>query len=628
MRNSPMNNSPIKEQIDSALQEKRYAEAGRILQGMMASHLDSATAAYVAARADDLAPHLSLQTLRICLLRSFTIEPIIPFLQAQCFSAGFHAEIRTGGFNTYAQDFLDGSSSLYATASDIVFLAVRTADIAPELWNPVSPADSKLAIDQALTDMESWLTAFRARSGAAIVLQNFEQPPFPAAGIFDAQQSEGQQSSIRKLNAGLGDLARRFPSVYILDYDGLVARHGRLAWHDEAKWQSIRLPVTADHFVHLADEYMRFIRSLTGKTCKALVLDLDNTLWGGVIGEEGPEGIRLGPDYPGAAFTALQQVIENLYRRGILLAICSKNNWEDVYPVFDRHRGMRLRQEHFAAIRVNWQDKATNLREIAAELNIGTDALAFLDDDPMEREWIRSQMPEVTILPIAEKPYERAQALLQSPVFERLSLSEEDQQRGRLYADQRLRKELQQRSPSLEDFYRSLDMHISFRSASTSTAIGRVAQLTQKTNQFNLTTHRYTEAEITRMVSDPSCTVFTVRVTDRFGDNGIVGVVILNWANQDVEIDTFLLSCRVMGRMVETAMLSEIVRRANARGSRTLCGWFLPTAKNSPAAGFYEAHGFNKCKESSGDTKWELSLETARIETPSWCSMTSEELET
>jgi HAD superfamily phosphatase (TIGR01681 family) len=211
-------------------------------------------------------------------------------------------------------------------------------------------------------------------------------PALPSHGIFDAQSEVGQATAIREINEKLRQIARGHNGVYILDYDSLVARHGRVRWHDERKWLMARLPVSAENLVHLAKEWMRFIHPLSGKICKALVTDLDNTLWGGVVGEDGPDGIQLGPEYPGAAYQSLQRVLLDLYRRGIILAVCSKNNTSDAMEVLEEHPGMILRPRHFAALRINWNDKAENLREIAAELNIGIDSLAFLDDNPVERE--------------------------------------------------------------------------------------------------------------------------------------------------------------------------------------------------------------------------------------------------
>ena len=356
---------------------------------------------------------------------------------------------------------------------------------------------------------------------------------------------------------------------------------------------------------------------LDRKVRKALVTDLDNTLWGGVIGEDGMNGIRVGEEYPGAAYQALQRAMLDLYQRGIILAVCSKNNLSDAMEVFEHHPGMLLRPQHFAVLRINWNDKAQNLREIAAELNIGIDALAFLDDNPVERQWVRSQLPEVTVIDLPDDPMGYAQALRDNPVFERLSLSTEDRERARYYAEQRLRTELEQNVASLEDFYQSLQMEVEISLVTTET-LARIAQLTHKTNQFNLTTRRYSEQQIAGMAADRDWRVYSLRVRDRFGDNGLVGVAITRYQERICEIDTFLLSCRVIGRTVETAILATIAEQARIKGSESLIGWFLPTKKNAPAKDFYSSHGFTCTLEEDGKSRWEFDLTRGDILSPSW----------
>jgi FkbH-like protein len=278
---------------------------------------------------------------------------------------------------------------------------------------------------------------------------------------------------------------------------------------------------------------------------------------------------------------------------------------------------MLLRPQHIAARRVNWQDKAQNLREIAAELNLGLDALAFLDDNPVERQSIRTQLPEVTVIELPTDPLQYEQAIRSCAVFERLSLSAEDHERGRYYAEERLRGELQQGTANLEDFYWSLRMEAVIAPVTEST-MGRVAQLTQKTNQFSMTTRRYSEQEIATMAADPRYAIHTLQVRDRFGDNGLVGVAIMRQDGIVCEIDTLVLSCRVIGRTVETALLATLAEAAMARAASVLAGWFLPTKKNAPASEVYQSHGFSCSATRDGASRWELDLTTQRITPPAW----------
>jgi FkbH-like protein len=347
-------------------------------------------------------------------------------------------------------------------------------------------------------------------------------------------------------------------------------------------------------------------------------------MWGGVIGEDGMTGIKLGPEYPGAAYQNLQRAMLDLARRGILLAICSKNNPEDAMEALENHPGMLLRPKDFAAVRINWSHKAQNLREIASELNIGVDALAFLDDNPVEREQVRSALPEVTVIDLPEDPLFYAAAVRECPVFERLALSSEDQQRTTLYAAQRERSHAEQSFESKEDFFRYLEQEAEVVPVSPAT-LARVAQLTQKTNQFNLTTRRHTEQQIADVASRPGWQVLSIKLRDRFGDHGLVGVAITRDEAETCEIETFLLSCRVIGRTVETALLSHLAQSAAARGRQRLAGRFFPTKKNAPARDFYARHGFQLQEENGDSSVWTLDLQHSTIATPEWIRLKTTE---
>jgi FkbH-like protein len=584
-----------------------------------------ATAHYLLASYERLRQHVPLTSCRLALLRSFTVEPLVPLLQAAACAHGIALEVHVGAFNTYTQDILDPASSLYHFAPDVVLLAIQTRDIVPELWSgyvDLTPAGRDEAVRRTIESLDTCITTLRSHSQAHIIVHTLGTPAVPSQGVFEQQSTDGQVGAIQEINTALRQLAHHRRGVYVLDYDAVVARYGRIHWYDERKWLTTRLPISTDCLVPMTQEWLRFLGPLTGRVCKALVVDLDNTLWGGVIGEDGMEGIQLGVEYPGAAYQALQRAILDLYHRGIILAVCSKNNLDDAMEALEGHPGMLLRPQHFAAWRINWQDKVQNLREIAAELNIGIDALAFLDDNPVERAHIRADLPEVTVLPLPDDPMGYAAALRATPVFERLVLSDEDRERGRYYAEQRQRVELEQRATSLEDFYASLQQEVEMRAVDAA-SLTRVAQLTQKTNQFNTTTHRYNEQQISAMAESPDWDVYSVRVRDRFGDNGIVGVVIVHDEEDVSDIDTFLLSCRVISRGVETSILSFLVERARTRQLRQVQGWFIPTKKNAPACNCYAEHHMKALAERDGGTLWALDLATQDITCPPWIRLTS-----
>jgi FkbH-like protein len=544
-------------------------------------------------------------------------------LRAAAGAGRIDLQVYVSGFNNYAQEILDGSSKLYQFQPEIVILAVQTRDLVPELWSDYSRLSAtgvEAAVRRATKLLRDLIGAFRERCQANLVAHTLESPMFPSQGVFDLQSGNGQLATIRDLNERICVCAREHPGVYVLDYDALIARNGRRHWGDEQKWLAVRLPISASCLIHQVNEWMRFIHPLSGRICKALVLDLDNTLWGGVLGEDGMEGIALGGEYPGSAYLDFQRSILDLYHRGVLLAVCSKNDEREAMDVIRSHPRMLLRPEHFSAIRINWMEKAHNLSEIAAELNIGADALAFADDNPVECEQVQLALPEVNVIQLPPDPARYSLTLRSNPVFERLTLSTEDHNRNGYYATQRQRQELKNNTGSLEEFYWSLRQRVVFADVSSKT-LSRVAQLTQKTNQFNLTNRRYREQDIAAMLARPGFRVITISVSDRFGDNGIVGVAITMDEGSSCEVDTLLLSCRVIGRTIETAILAYIIQQASSRGLGLLKGWFLPTARNEPASDFYPSHGFSLSRKESQGSLWQFDLTTSKHTCPEWITI-------
>ena len=624
MISSVEKSTDARNQIDQLIEAGNAELAGRCLADLWRAEQGGAAASFVTTRFEKLRDKLPLARCRIAILRSFTVEPAVPLLRASAFCSGVDLAVHVGDFNAYPQEILDGRSSLYQFSPNVVLLAVRTADIAPELWDVYADqsAETVQQVSQRVcAGFEQWMRAFRQQSSASLIIHNLEQPIQPNLGVLDGQRSCAQTEAIRQINSELQRAASSYSGVYVLDYDALIARHGRLRWHDERKWLMARMPVAADQLIHLSREWLRFLIPLTGRVAKALVVDLDNTLWGGVIGEDGMTGIKVGPEYPGAAYQALQRAMLDLTRKGILLAISSKNNPEDAIEALQNHPGMLLRPKDFAAIRISWNDKAQSLREIAQELNIGTDSLAFLDDNPFEREQIRASLPEVAVIDLPDDPMQYAATLRDFPAFERLTLSSEDQQRAAMYADQKQRSQAEQGFQSKEDFYRFLQQEAEISQVTPGT-LARVAQLTQKTNQFNLTTRRYSEQEISQLANNGKCQVLSMRVRDRFGDHGLVGVTIVRDQDAACEIDTFLLSCRVIGRTVETALLSYVAENAAARGRHKLIGRFIPTKKNAPAREFYSQHGFILDSQNGEGTVWTLDLRNRQIACPDWVKVT------
>jgi FkbH-like protein len=618
-----MNASELRSAIDESVGAGAADRASRHLAEFWQATGGTAEAGFVVSRFEKLLPGLALVPYRLAILRSFTVEPLVPLLRAGAFCEGINLSVRVGEFNAYAQEMLDPGSALYGYSPDGAILAVQTEDVAPDLWNAyadLTPEERQAAIQRVQQEFRDWIFAFRKKTSASLIVHSLAVPTESSLGVLDGQTENGQASAIREINRDLLAVRNELREVYVLDYDALVARHGRMPWRDQRKWQAMRMPIAATYHRHMTQEWLRFLCPLAGKIVKALAVDLDNTLWGGVIGEDGMTGIQIGMAYPGAAYRELQRAVLDLRSRGILLAVCSKNNPDDALEVFEKHPDMLLRPKHFSAMRINWQNKPQNLREIAAELNIGLDALALLDDNPVERDQVRNELPEVRVLGFLGDPLEQARALREHPLFERLTLSAEDQRRSAYYSARREAEELSRSCVSREDFYRSLRQEAEIVPVGDAT-LARAAQLTQKTNQFNLTTRRYTEDQILEMMGKPDWGVYSMRVTDRYGDQGIVGIAITHDTEVHCEIDTFLLSCRVIDRTLETAFLSYLADQARRRNIKELRGWFFPTKKNPPAKDFYRNHGFILASEDSNSSLWTLDLTKSEVTCPSWISL-------
>lgn len=624
MSASPEYIEQLRTRASEAVAAGRAHDATAALRELWQASPSLAVAQFIIARYQELRTQLTLTPLRVDVERSFTVEPAVVVLRAKGYLHGFDLDVRVGGFDAVASEMLDPSSALYARNGHVAIIAVQTRSIAPDLWNDftsLTPEQVNAAVARVCDQYRSWIQAFRSRSTAHLLVHMLATPAYPSTGLVDVAGVPTQREAIARINANLREIAAATSGVHLLDYDNLVARHGQLNWEDPVRWATLRMPLTAESIVHLADEWLRYLHPISGRVAKVLVCDLDNTLWGGVLGEEGLGGIKLGGEHPGSAYCSLQRAILDLYHRGIILAVSSKNDHAEALAALSQHPGMILRPEHFAAMRVNWNDKATSLREIAAELNVGTDAIAFIDDNPHERQWIRSQMPEVWVIDLPSEPALYERTLREQPVFERLALTEEDRRRGAMYAEQRQRTELQQGCQTLEDYYRSLGLVVQIEPVGPET-LERAAQLIGKTNQFNLTGKRFSTQELAALADRPDAVVLIARVRDRFGDNGIIGVMVgCITEDRSFHIEAFVMSCRVIGRTVETAMLAGLCEHIAARGARILNGLFVPTAKNAPARDFYARQGFVAADETGGESRWQLDLSRGIPACPPWIQL-------
>lgn len=540
------------------------------------------------ARDRDRTAHLP--ALRWAMLSNVTQEPLRPFLMQLCSDVGFDADIWVGGYDTALQD----AAAPECANADVVVVALRLQALAPALVDrfvALTAAEVQAETQRALDYVSAVCSAVRAQSRAVILVHAFETPLHPGLGVLDYRSTAGQVNTIRRLNLELTDRLSRDGTTFVIDLDAIRARLAGDRFVDPRTWHIGRVPYTRAAMRALTREYLRVVRAAKGRNRKCLVVDADGTLWGGIVGDEGPDGVRVGRSFPGSAFYEFQLALLTLRDRGILLALCSKNDRAAVEAVFEtRAADMALRLEHFAAMRVNWTDKAQNIREIASELNIGLDSLVFVDDNPHETALVSELLPAVHTILLPDDPVTYREVIESCDLFDTLTFSDEDRQRSDMYAAERLRA-AEASSMSVDDYLRGLEMEVVVERVDDRT-IGRVAQLTQKTNQFNLTTRRYTESDVRGFVASAERDVWAVRVRDRLGDSGIVGVAILGHDADRSTIDTFLMSCRVLGRGVEDALLVACLLASRRRGAREVIGDFVPTAKNGRVADFYPTRGF------------------------------------
>lgn len=622
MASNPKAPSATRQDFVAALQAGKRFKAIQLCRVLLAEDQRLPQLSFIARELEKIPRgKLGLRNLKIALLSSFSIEFIKIPLTVLCFLNGMEAEIYLPGFGQFQQEIRNPGSGLYGFAPDVVILSVEGTDWLPEIYSAyldgLTVGFEKVA-SRFREEFVSLLQAFREGCKATLLVNNFAPPVWRQLGILDGQVETGQAQLVHQVNESLSSVCRKNPSVMMVDYAGLVHRFGALRWYDERMGHYAKAPIAADMLPQLVREYIKYFRGLTGQTKKCLVLDLDNTLWGGVLGEDGPAGIQLGSVYPGSAYLAFQREILNLHKRGVLLAIASKNNVADVEEVFAKHSSMLLKKEHFASLQIHWGHKSESLKQIARQLNIGLEHLVFVDDNPAECAEVLRALPMVTTITLPKQPELFVRSLLEDGLFDGLSFSQEDRQRGELYRQREEAELLRERSGSLEDFYRSLEMEVTF-APMDKTSLARSAQLTQKTNQFNLTTIRFSESDLAERAKDPDWVLTTVNVCDRFGDNGIVGFMMARFDSGVLDIETFLLSCRVIGRNVETAMLAYLCQRASHRGIHLLQGRVVPTAKNAPSQDLFSRHAFQKAKEmESGEMSWTLDLSKGSVAWPAW----------
>lgn len=506
-----------------------------------------------------------------------------------------------------------GDSSLRTARPDGVLLALDHRGV-PGLEGGLA-GDEDAAVADALDHVAAICRGLRAHTPATLFVQNVACPSLPLFGSLDPRIPGTQRRRIERFNQRLNELLAELPAV-LFDVDAVARAVGAARWFDERQWHIAKLPFSQECVPLYADHVLRLVAASTGMARKCLVLDLDNTLWGGVVGDDGMQGLVLGQgDAVGEAFVAVQQAARWLHSRGVLLAVCSKNDDAVARAAFRDHPDMLLGLDHIAVFQCNWHDKATNLRAIAATLSIGTDSLVFLDDNPAERALVRAELPEVAVPELPADPADYPGVLLAAGYFETLGFTAEDRERAGLYAANARRAVLAASCVDMNAYLESLDMTIHFAPFD---AVGRarIAQLVNRSNQFNLTTRRHDEAAIAAFESRADAFTLQIRLADRFGDSGMIGVVICTAEGTDWVIDTWLMSCRVLNRRVEEAVLDVLVTSGRARGLERLVGLYRPTDRNGMVRDHYARLGFRPAGMEDGVDRWRLDLAEAKPRNP------------
>lgn len=596
---------PLREDFNAALREVKTLaapEAARRLRELATSRLDLTQTtkldrAFLAAqKAHGQLP--GLEPLRLAILGSATTSHLAAGIRISGLRRGVAIEVYEAPYGMYFQELSSPDSALHGFNPQAILLALDARHIT-----------SNSTPDAALELLEScW-----RRARESFHCQVIQQTIMPVLPNLLGSNEDRMPSS---LAAVVAEINRRLPAVAqehgidLLAVDRIVVEEGLTFWHDPALWHRSKHEVHPRAAALYGEHLARLLAAARGRSAKCLVLDLDNTLWSGVIGDDGLEGIILGQGSEvGEAHAELQRYAHALTQRGVILAVCSKNDEANALAPFTSHPEMILRRDAIACFVANWQDKATNLRSIAKQLNIGLDALVFVDDNPAERAIVRQELPEVHVPELPDEASGFVPTLAAAGYFEALRLTDDDRARVSQYQANAERERLKESTTDMDAYLRSLRMSLT-AGPFDALNLARITQLINKTNQFNLMTERLSEAEVSARMKDPQWLTLYARLTDRFGDNGLIALLMARVEGTDAIIEAFLMSCRVLGRGVEQACLNLLASAAQQRGVTRLVGQYRPTEKNSMVRELYTTLGFAPLDPRDNITRFELDLRT------------------
>jgi FkbH-like protein len=591
--------------IKTAIKEGRGQEAFDLLR----RDLEPAAPFVVQARAArvlrSLETEAKLQPIKIAIVGSSTLDHFADILKLWLALGGFEADIYIAPFDMMVQTLLDANSEFYSFKPDVVWLFTTYRDVMLDM-----PPGSNLAAVQgrvgaAVREKAGLWKIIQERLRCIIIQNNADIPAHDPFSNIAGGAVWGSRSALRLYNVELS--AAVIPGVVIYDLDHVSALYGKSRWVDSRYWYHSKHAAALDAVGSIAALGARLIAAAKGQAKKCLVLDLDNTLWGGVIGDDGLDGIVLGANADGEAFMAFQSWARALKERGIVLAISSKNDEANAKEPFEKHPDMRLSLSDIAVFRANWNNKAENISDIARILNIGLDSLVFVDDNPAERAIVRKFLPMVEVPELHIDPANYIQCIAERGYFETIGFSDEDRERARYYSENAQRAELELSFADTAGYLQSLQM-IGEVGTLDSFHLPRMAQLINKSNQFHLTTTRYSEANLTDFAARSDHVVRYFKLRDRFGDNGLIAVIILKVVGEDILIDTWAMSCRVLARSMEEFITNEILAVARTKGCTRILGTYKPTAKNKLVSGLYQRLGFALVSDQEGTTIWRYNV--------------------
>lgn len=553
---------------------------------------------------------------KIVVLGGSTTNEIVDQLELFLLNYGIKPTFYQSEYAQYWQDAVFGNEELDSFQPDIVFIHTNWRNITAFPTTASSVEEVNQLLDDQFAHFSVMWDKIAERYACPVIQNNFDRPAWRLLGNSDISDYRGKTNFISRLNQKLYDYAQGHKGFYVNDIDYLAANYGLEKWSNPLYWHMYKYSLCLDAIPSLAKSVADIIKSIYGKNKKVLVCDLDNTLWGGVVGDDGVEGIQVGPEVPtGQIYSEFQSYVKELKSIGVLLAVNSKNDEENAIAGLNHPDGV-LKPDDFVNIKANWENKDRNMQAIAAELNLGIDSFVFIDDNPTEREIMRQADFGVAI-PEMDKVENYIRILDNNGYFEVTSLSADDLSRVKMYQENAKRTQLQQSLGSYEDFLKSLEMKATIRNFEP-IYIQRIAQLTNKSNQFNLTTLRCSESDITHMKDSPDYLCLYGKLEDKFGDNGVVSVVAGERIGDELHMRLWLMSCRVLKRGMEDAMLDTLVSDAQQIGIKTIKGYYYPTAKNNMVRDFYQRMGFTlESADETGNTVWTLDVATYAPKHPS-----------